>query len=318
MDLIQLEYFLTVAWLQHVSLAAEELNVGQSTISMALKRLENELGVDLFDKSNRHQKVLTPLGILFKRRVENIFKEIKSAKAELNASQSSETVITIAMDDDGILNMGCIDVLKKHPNIKIIHKYTTTEDALKMVRFGKADFSITVKPSNIPELESHFLTSTMIGLLVSKQHWTAQRKVVFLDELKDEAFITMPNGLSFRATTDEIFERMFFEPRIIAETSDLHSLRMMVAENIGISFATERSLFKIKQSTAEGSNSAFKNLTMVPIGDIIMPKMEYITTRSKTDISETVWFVYIYYIQCFLEEVEQLHKARGELWSDFV
>lgn len=82
MELLQLKYFQTAARLQHISRAADELNVTQPSLSITISRLEDELGVRLFDRKGRNVK-LNKAGQAFLDRVNTVFCELESAKEEV-------------------------------------------------------------------------------------------------------------------------------------------------------------------------------------------------------------------------------------------
>ncbi len=72
MELLQLKYFQTVARLEHMTKAAEELHIAQPSLSKTIARLEKDLGVPLFDRQGR-QITLNSFGKVFLKRVERIF-----------------------------------------------------------------------------------------------------------------------------------------------------------------------------------------------------------------------------------------------------
>ncbi len=83
MDLQQLRYFQTVARLQNMRKAADELSIAQPAISKAIARLEKELGVPLFNRVGR-QIQLNQFGRVYLQRVQRIFDELESGQREVN------------------------------------------------------------------------------------------------------------------------------------------------------------------------------------------------------------------------------------------
>jgi DNA-binding transcriptional LysR family regulator len=314
LDLTQLEYFLAVARLQHVSRAAEDMNVGQSTISMALLRLENELNVRLFQKEGRSKR-LTPAGMMFRHRVETIFRELSCAKAELiNFNQTKIYTIALAVDDAESLNNGLnglVGHLRTKSNIRLRQELMPSAIALKQVLFGEADFALTVIPSTVPELVSIPVMRNAIGVLVGRKHWAASRKSISLEELEGEMYITMPEGTSFRNTTNNIFSNLRYEPNIIAEAADLNTLRKMVAYNLGISFATDRS-WRMIASDIDPEFAIFKELAMVSIENDIDDKCVYLTYLRNRDMPAEAWFFFVHCSQHFADEETQLRQFRAE------
>ena len=87
MELRQLEYFQMASKLQNITRAAERLNVSQPNITVAIKKLEAELGIQLFDRSQK-QLVLTPEGRVFLNRIELALRNIQDAILEVNDYKS--------------------------------------------------------------------------------------------------------------------------------------------------------------------------------------------------------------------------------------
>ena len=83
MELRQLEYFQMVARYRNITRAATHLNVSQPNITVSIKKLENELGVTLFDRGQKHL-TLTPEGELFLNRTASAMKQIKDAINEID------------------------------------------------------------------------------------------------------------------------------------------------------------------------------------------------------------------------------------------
>src|SRR5579884_4252519 len=82
MDLLQLRYFQTVARLEHMTQAAQELYISQSSLSKTIIHLEHELGVSLFDRQGRKIQ-LNQYGKAFLRRVEQVFAALDDGQREL-------------------------------------------------------------------------------------------------------------------------------------------------------------------------------------------------------------------------------------------
>src|SRR5262249_42910200 len=96
MDLLQLHYFRTVARLEHVTRAAEELRVAQPALSKTITRLEAELGVPLFDRQGRRVSRKT-CGQAFLRHVERVFMAMEDGRQELaNLAGLARGTVTVA------------------------------------------------------------------------------------------------------------------------------------------------------------------------------------------------------------------------------
>ncbi|MCB0598852.1 MAG: LysR family transcriptional regulator, partial [Phaeodactylibacter sp.] len=156
MTLQQLEYILAVARHRHFARAAEACFVTQPTLSMMIQKLEQELGVQIFDRS-RKPVALTPIGEMILERSRKILKE---------AEGISELVRAYKGHIEGTINMGIIPTLapyilplfarpflEKHPGVKLkIWEYTTGQ-IVRHLRSGALDVGLMATPVHSPGIE---------------------------------------------------------------------------------------------------------------------------------------------------------------------
>ncbi|SFC88903.1 regulatory helix-turn-helix protein, lysR family [Bacillus sp. OV322] len=117
MELLQLKYFQTVARLEHMTHAAEELKIAQPSLSKTISRLEEDLGVPLFDRIGRQIK-LNQYGKTFLTRVDRIFMELGEAKRELEYLSGLHLgMVQLAISIPSILPDLISSFLAQHKNI---------------------------------------------------------------------------------------------------------------------------------------------------------------------------------------------------------
>ena len=106
MELRQLEYFQMASRLRNITRAAERLRVSQPNITVAIKKLEAELGIQLFDRSQK-QLALTPEGAVFLNRIELALRNIQDAVLEVNDyKQLQKGTIKIGIPPISIMGLG--------------------------------------------------------------------------------------------------------------------------------------------------------------------------------------------------------------------
>ncbi len=99
MELLQLQYFKTIAECQHITRAANKLMISQPSLSNTLSRIENELGVQLFDRQGRNI-ILNNYGKIVLEHANNILRELDNIRTEIDElEQRQNKVITIASTD---------------------------------------------------------------------------------------------------------------------------------------------------------------------------------------------------------------------------
>lgn len=242
MDLLQLRYFQTVARLEHISKAAKELHIAQPYLSKVISKLEEELGVSLFDRKGRQIK-LNPLGTAFLKRVDTIFYELEEARRELTDMAGLEQgLITVAGTSLQFHPDHIVSFLNHYPNCKFRLLKASTKEMIEKLENKEVDFCITSPPIERPGIECVHLKKEEIFLAVSTIHPFAGREWVGLSELENESFIALEKGYSMRDITDDLCQQVGFEPNIIFEVDEPSAMKYYVKANIGVMFTPESTL----------------------------------------------------------------------------
>ncbi|SEE68003.1 DNA-binding transcriptional regulator, LysR family [Streptomyces sp. Ag109_O5-10] len=233
----RLAYFAGVARTEHVTRAAQELNVPQSTLSRAMARLEQDLGVDLFTRHGRTVS-LTPAGRTFLTSVERALGEVRRAAEEVRAdadptagkvafgflhTMGAETV-------PGLLQAFRVD----HPRIRFSLVQTYGEAMIEKLRAGELDLCLTSPVPDAPDLAARRLDEQRLRLVVPVDHPLANRKRVRLAEAADETFVTLEPGYGLRRITDDVCREAGFKPRVAFEGEEAETLRGLVAAGLGV------------------------------------------------------------------------------------
>lgn len=240
MELLQLRYFQTVARLEHMTRAAEELGIAQPALSHTIARLEEELGVPLFDRVGRNIR-LNHFGRAYLQRVERIFEELVRGKRELNdLAEGRQGEIELGMNVATHLLPDVLSAfLKDHPTIHFQlsqHEGKTVADIALQLTKGTCDVYISSPALQQPGVTSVTLLTEDIWLAVPSTHPFAERSHVHLQEVANEAFISMKPGHSLRALTDNFCQQMGFRPKILFETDEPLTIRGLVKAGQGIAF----------------------------------------------------------------------------------
>lgn len=261
MELNQLQYFQMVARLQHFTHAAEALSLSQPALSRSIARLEEELGVPLFDRQGR-SVILNSYGQLFLNRVNRVFQEIELAHHELQNILDPLT---------GTVSLGFIhsqgsnlvpDLLgsfrKTFPQIHFKLFQNITQIILNMLEHGEIELCFCSQPSR-ESIHWFKLFSEEIVLIVPKDHPLAAQESVPLRDLAAEPFIVFKEELSLGEIVFQLFERAGFIPKVTFEGEELGTVAGLVAANLGIALIP-------KSKVTENSN-----ITVVHISE---PKCE--------------------------------------------
>ncbi|SFS55059.1 LysR family transcriptional regulator [Paenibacillus sp. BC26] len=239
MELLQLQYFQTVARLEHITKAAEELNIAQPSLSKTIARLEKHVGVPLFDRQGRSIR-LNPFGKVFLERVERVFSELEEGKREVrDMAGLNRGSITLGASLTSVLPELLGAFLSLYPNVHFRQLLEPTAVMKRMLEDGEMDLCITTAPVEGADMEWAPLRTEQFYVVVPDNHRLVGRDSVSLIELKDETFIGLRSGYWFRSLTDSICERAGFTPNTMLEVDEPDAVVLLLRRRLGIMFAPE-------------------------------------------------------------------------------
>ncbi|WGV61655.1 LysR family transcriptional regulator [Brevibacillus brevis] len=236
MELLQLQYFLTVARMEHVTEAARSLHVTQSSLSKTIQRLEEDLGVPLFDRTGRKLR-LNEFGSKFLCRVERALFELEQGKLELrDLSNPEHGTLELAVTTASTLPNILREFRKKRPDIQFHVQMLTTQEMVTLLHKGEVDFCLSSPPIQDDDIECEIVFIDPILVAVPRGHRLADRSIVSLTELKDESFVGVKKGYGTRDLVDSICKSVGFVPTYVYEGDEPARLIQLVEAEIGIAF----------------------------------------------------------------------------------
>lgn len=236
MELLQLQYFLVVARLEHMTEAARSLHITQSSLSKTIGRLEEDLGVPLFDRMGRNLR-LNEFGSSFLRRAERALFELEQGKQELSDLSSPEhSTLELAVTTASTLPNILREFRKKRPNIQFHVQMLTTQEMVTLLHRGEVDFCLSSPSIEADDIESQILFIDPILVAVPKGHRLADRSSVTLTELKEEWFVGVKRGYGTRDLVDSVCKLVGFVPKYVYEGDEPARLGALVEAEIGIAF----------------------------------------------------------------------------------
>lgn len=229
MNLLQLEYFLTVAKCQHMTRAAQLLHISQPTLSQIIRNLEQDLGVSLFDRKGRNIQLNTQ-GKYLLERTSFILSYIEETKKELRgtAANSESTEISICIHTGHLI---FLDIIQNYHNIQNKVKFNLLQnDALLPDVLNICSENLAANAAN-----RCYLFDDEILLLVSKKSRFAPKTSIDVGELKNESFIN--NTTQFlKELTLPYCERAGFVPNFIYTVEKNSEIQSLIEMNYGIAF----------------------------------------------------------------------------------
>lgn len=232
MNLRDLQYFTTTAHELHFGRAAELCNVSQPTLSMQLKKLEETLGVQLFERSNK-QVMLTPIGEILAARAERVLRDVGDMRAIAKTAQapdSGELHFGIFPTLAPYLLPGLMPQLKEHfPRLDVLLTEEKTPELISKLAAGSLDCALLAIPVEHAQLTHEPCFTEPFLLAVSAQHRLAKRRSVRLDDMRSETMLLLEEGHCLRAQALDVCETIGMGEANNFRATSLETLRYMVA-----------------------------------------------------------------------------------------
>ncbi|HZG17275.1 MAG TPA: LysR family transcriptional regulator [Candidatus Bathyarchaeia archaeon] len=250
MEWQQLEYFQTLARLQHVTRAAEFLSISQPALSRSIARLEEELGVPLFTRQGR-TIMLNRYGKLFLHRVDRILAEFHNGKQELH---------DLVHPEHGEVALGFLHTLGTSIIPDLIGTFRTLSPSIRFqliqnhsyslldhMNEGELDLCLIAEPT---ETKMHIqwvpLWTEEIFAILPPWHPLAECKSIMLEEIADESFIFLKKGYALRETTDRLFRQLGINPKVTFEGEEVATVAGLVGAGLGVSLLPDVGMDKSK------------------------------------------------------------------------
>jgi LysR family hydrogen peroxide-inducible transcriptional activator len=243
MTLTELKYIVAVARAKHFGHAAESCFVAQPTLSVAIKKLEDELGVTLFERGGSEVSV-TPVGAQIVAQAERVLEQTAAIK-EL-AKQNKDPLA-------GPLRLGVIytigpyllpplvkNLIDNVPQMPLVLQENFTVKLLELLRQGELDAAIMALPLPDHGMLMQTLYDEPFVVATPRTHPWSRRKEIPADDLKSETMLLLGSGHCFRDQVLEVCPEMarFSSPgngmQRTFEGSSLETIRHMVASGIGL------------------------------------------------------------------------------------
>ena len=243
MTLTELRYIVAVARERHFGRAAEACHVSQPTLSVAIKKLEEELDVRIFERGASEISV-TPLGGEIVRQAQSVLEQASAIK-EI-AKRGKDPLV-------GTLRLGLIytiapyllpalvkGVIERYPQMPLMLQENFTVKLLEMLRTGELDCAVLAEPFPDTGLAVAPLYDEDFMIAVPAGHPFATRCEVSAEELKQETMLLLGAGHCFRDHVLEVcpeFARFSSDAEGIRksfEGSSLETIKHMVASGMGV------------------------------------------------------------------------------------
>jgi DNA-binding transcriptional LysR family regulator len=239
MDLRQLRYLVALAEELNFTRAAAAEHIAQPALSQQIRRLEDEVGVGLVERTTRRVR-LTEAGELLVVRARRILAELEAAGDEMQAVRGVDVGhVTIG----AIHTLGPIDLSlalatfhEAHPNVALTVREQPSDECAELLRNDEMDLAFLSVTERVESrgLELHQLLSEELMVLLPRDHALAARGRVRMADLANEHFISFRQGARLRELLFFAGRDNQFEPRVTLESNEAQRIRTLVSRGLGV------------------------------------------------------------------------------------
>jgi len=242
MTLTELRYIVAVARERHFGRAAETCFVSQPTLSVAVKKLEDELGVVLFERGPG-EVTTTPIGVSIVEQAQRVLEESSRIK-ELAASGRDPLAGTLRLG--AIYTIGpyllpkLIPILRRSaPSMQLLIQENFTHRLAESLKHGEVDVIVIALPFSEPGVITQAVYDEPFLVAVPQRHPWARRKEIGAEELTKESMLLLGAGHCFRDQVLDLCATVSRSPNRSGiqrtfEGGSLETIRQMVASGVGV------------------------------------------------------------------------------------
>jgi len=240
MELRHLRYFIMVAEELHFGRAAEKLHISQPPLSMQIRLLEEELGVTLLNRTQRHVS-LTQAGHAFLQEARQILARLEQAVLMTRRAGRGEigelAVGFISVADYNVLPVVLREFRQRFPLVNLTLREATTDAQIRDLIGGRIDVVFVLPPIDEPALQSACIVREPLVAALPERHPLARRTgKLALAKLKDAPFILFPRPMAPGLYDDVVsFCRAAgFSPRVEQEAVQMQTIVSLVSAELGV------------------------------------------------------------------------------------
>jgi LysR family transcriptional activator of glutamate synthase operon len=238
MELHQLRYLVLLAEELNFTRAADRAHVAQPGLSRQVRKLEDELGVPLVDRTSR-RVALTPAGEELVERARRVLDEIEAARA---AARDSAGLLRGRLAIGTTQTPGPVDVARlladfhgRHPGVELALREDLSVNLAERLRADELDvaFVTAIDIRMRRRLELHPVASEPLVVVVARDHPLASRRRIRIRDLHEQRMVAFPPGATIRATFERAAAAAAFAPQVAFECNDTARSLALVEHGLG-------------------------------------------------------------------------------------
>ncbi len=285
MEIRTLNTFLLVTKLGSFSQTAKQLGYSQSTVTMQIQQLENELGIPLFDRIGK-TVALTPAGEKLAGYARTILQISEQAKNDLQNTQVRGTLrMGLA---ESLCSIFFPQVLKvyheRYPQVEIVLIRGGHQEMLTKLNHNEIDMFYTLgEPLFQKELVKEMNVAEETYFICSSRHPFAGKENITLEDVLKEEFILTEKGMSYRDQLEQFLARRDLELTGYLELGDIIMIRQLVENDMGLSFLPG---YAVNDSIGKGTMKKLEvpGCHIIAWRQLVRRKDKFVTPQMKTMI----------------------------------
>ncbi|MFM9903889.1 MAG: LysR family transcriptional regulator [Pyrinomonadaceae bacterium] len=246
MEIRQLRAFLAIAEANTFTAGARRVNVTQAAISMQIKQLEDEVGLQLFTRTPR-RVIMTEAGEHLLERARKIMREHDTALAEiaeLGGVEHGRLRIGSASAEFATQQLPTIlrALIAKYPNAELAITAGTSQTLVEKIMHGEIDIAFVSLPVENSSITTDSLFSDEIVAIADTSHPRANEKYISAAALAGEKLILGERGGNTRRMIDDFFNAANVRPNIVMELTRQEAINKMVEAGLGVGTAGAKTI----------------------------------------------------------------------------
>lgn len=284
MELKQLEYFQMTSRLKNITRAAKRLSVSQPNITVAIKKLEAELGIQLFERSQK-QLSLTPEGAVFLNRIELALRNIQDAVLEVNDYKQLQKG-TIKIGIPSMIGAYLFPKIfsgfqKKFAHLDIYLYEKGSMSIRESLERDELDFGIVIISNASPSLQLlPMSTNQVVACSVPEDSPLAQKDSLSWSDVSNIDLIMLKEGSFIRNLIQQKLKEHNIQPNIILESNQIETIKGLISSNVGMAFLLDF----VVQDTPHIKTLPIEDPIFVDVG-IAWKKDRYISKAAQSFIN---------------------------------
>ncbi|HEY2870290.1 MAG TPA: LysR substrate-binding domain-containing protein [Reyranella sp.] len=277
MNLQQLRYLCEIAQRGlNISLAAKALNTSQSGVSKQIKRLEQELGFDIFERSRNRIAGITPSGqkvVALAQEAIGRLNDILSVSSETESEDSGSLTVAISHTQARYVLPETLGLFtKRYPNVTLTLRHANPRQIAEMLLAGEADLGVTTESDrSIRSLAFLACRRFERVLVVPEGHPLLAVNKITLADIAQYPLVAYEQAFTGRRLVERAFEQAGLSPKVALSAIDADVIKACVERGLGVAILSE--------VTFDPARDA--GLRAIPLGLLVAPSITSIAVRHR-------------------------------------